>query len=536
MYSLPSCAPGSPDVSVADLLMSDQQKSYQMRVAQMQNQVHVQMLQAQLHAATQTQLNTPKSRMPLFLPHEVPIMANTAKTDVSPLQAKRAPQRAPLGELPANWSDGSDMDDVRGLLLRERFARSKLVRMEVNESARLEMQLQNLNIKKNSSKMRDEMGICALPRERAVERAYGADGKPIYSFEAGKVGGMCVYFLRGFCSMGNRCRYVHDDTDDGRFVKITGMPYEVKIESVVDFFAPLKIETDRITFICNKEGRPSGSAIVEFRDRKEALMAQSKDRTYITEARYVLLYPSSKKEQAWHRENNLRRSALVPAPQDALSALGVPAAPFTPLGPMSPAALAGSPASPTGPTPVLRHNVFGTTPAVTSVGSMGLTATPSPLLQMRSPAVRTATPAAVARTPPLSLKQLDEDDTMRSLLSTLNEAEDEKVTPSKEGDAPPPLVTMNTNDWLSHLQGSLEQAPTNESIPSLVMSPSSKVVDALMGLGYNKTNCDEIVKALQEVTAKASLPLQKIDAGAAAAAADLPADDHEDMPTLLPIA
>eukprot|EP01061_Rhynchopus_euleeides_P034763 TRINITY_DN5867_c0_g1_i1.p1 TRINITY_DN5867_c0_g1~~TRINITY_DN5867_c0_g1_i1.p1 ORF type:complete len:526 (+),score=231.18 TRINITY_DN5867_c0_g1_i1:200-1579(+) len=445
---------------------------------------------------------------------------------------KRPVSRHPLGELPANWEEQEDelnslgslsspqtpmspadtgyatASSIRELITRERFTRSKLIRMEVNASARLEMQLQNLNIKKNTMSQQTDLGASPSLRDRIVNRETGSDGKPIYTFEAGRPGGMCVYFLKGFCSLGNKCRYVHDDCDDGRFVKITGMPYEATHGDVIEFFKPIKLTMERITFIRNAGCKPSGSAIIEFADRNEALLAQSKDRSYITVERYVLLYPSSRMEQLWHQDKNEQRlrelqPKMMHMPTHTAHA-GVmgqkPAAAHAPFTPM-----------PFTPMPHMRasHTSHQQSPLYSTSTMMGLT--PSPLLQMNSAATTPVSSSFMRQQ-----AHIAEDDTMRNLLSTLNEADDEhQAPPSKAA----PQVPSNL-DWFSQLDDLTlaPQAPVEaqrEATPSF--TPTHQVIEALTGLGYDDSKSREIVKALQGVNMKSR-------------------QDEDDMPTLLPMA
>eukprot|EP01059_Diplonema_ambulator_P032438 TRINITY_DN635_c0_g1_i1.p1 TRINITY_DN635_c0_g1~~TRINITY_DN635_c0_g1_i1.p1 ORF type:complete len:469 (+),score=142.49 TRINITY_DN635_c0_g1_i1:56-1408(+) len=401
-----------------------------------------------------------------------------------PVAQVRKVNRQPLGEVGNTmWGEEEEEEgagDMKGLIARERLARNKISRLALTEAARLEMQLQNLNIKKNSN--RGEEGVDAnsssfftTPKKdqspQVIERETTSDGQVIYDFKPGTPGGMCVYFLKGFCSLGNKCRYVHDETDDGRFVKVTGMPYDVTVDKIIEFFSPLKIRPENVMFI-TPNGKPTGSAIIEFLDRKEALLSQSKDRSHITEQRYVLLYPSSRKEKMWHMSHAMK----VVVPQSC----GTP--------------MRGTPGSGL---------------------SMGLT--PSPMLSIGGNREQAAGHREV-------------DHTTRSLLSTLNEADEEspkKAVLSPIGTPavlePPPLIKrMNADDWLTHLQLSLKTSTSNQSIPSLVTAPHSYVESALAGLGYNSVACNEILKALQEINTKSKLPFQN---------PDFPAD----MPSLLPL-
>ena len=249
----------------------------------------------------------------------------------TPLAAARTTKphstRAALAELPLNGG-GADASDeqpqrspLKALIERERMQRLAAERLEVTESARLEMNIQNLNIRKHSQKAAEASSGTALspgyPRTpqrgehehggaacpKTCEREENADGTIKYDFSTGLPGGTCVYFMKGFCAIGNRCRYVHDETDEGAIVKVTGMPYTITVQNVVDFFAPLALSEENISFIMSKEGKQTGSAFVEFRNRKDALLALGKDRTFINEARFVLIYPSSKNERGWFVAN-----------------------------------------------------------------------------------------------------------------------------------------------------------------------------------------------------------------------------------------
>ncbi|KAJ9457326.1 RNA-binding protein sym-2 [Diplonema papillatum] len=206
---------------------------------------------------------------------------------------------------------------IKALFERERAQRQQILRMEINESARLEMNTQNANIKRNSQRSQgidalgspqtptrhrfDEFGSPACPT--TCEREENCDGSIKYEFKSGLPGGICLYFLKGFCGIGNKCRYVHDSTDTGNMVKITGMPFTSTVEQVIDFFAPLKVTADCVTFVVSKEGKQTGSAFVDFESRKDALFALGKDRNFINEHRFVLLYPSSRIEKEWFMLN-----------------------------------------------------------------------------------------------------------------------------------------------------------------------------------------------------------------------------------------
>ena len=410
--------------------------------------------------------------------------------------------RSPLGDM--NSTQEEPVDDLRGLVSKERLARSKIQRMEVTESARLEMQLQNLNIKKNGSKVREELealGVLSTPKKGDVNREYGMDGKPIYNFKSGTPGGMCAYFLKGFCSLGNRCRYVHDDMDDGRFLKVTGMPYDASPEMVIEFFKPLVLTSDKVFFIAGKDGKPTGSAVIEFRDRNEALVAQSKDRKHITESRYVLLYPSSRKEKMWHAEN---------AASTQTSPISTPLSKSVNAGRVMPHM------SPMTPIQQLQYQ-SQIMPCMSGMSSplasspMGLT--PSPLSAFRGALLGGPTPtssASVMSVPPVLLP--DDDQTTRSLFT------EDTPTPNL---LPKSASTMSNNDWLVHLQSTLDQAEDSSiSIPNLVVSPTDAAVTKLLGIGYNKPNCKSIIKILEELGSKTKLPFEQ---------------QSEEMPSLLPM-
>eukprot|EP01060_Flectonema_neradi_P027517 TRINITY_DN37121_c0_g1_i1.p1 TRINITY_DN37121_c0_g1~~TRINITY_DN37121_c0_g1_i1.p1 ORF type:complete len:486 (+),score=120.33 TRINITY_DN37121_c0_g1_i1:57-1514(+) len=418
--------------------------------------------------------------------------------------------RSPLSEM--NSLTDEPVDDLRGLISKERLARSKIQRMEVTESARLEMQLQNLNIKKNGSKVREEqeaMGVLSTPKKGDVNREYGVDGKPIYNFKSGTPGGMCAYFLKGFCSLGNRCRYVHDDMDDGRFLKVTGMPYDATPEMVIDFFKPLQLAADKIFFIVGKEGKPTGSAVIEFRDRNEALVAQSKDRKHITESRYVLLYPSSRKEKLWHTENAASTAAAINTPSSkSVSSRMMPQTPIDKFGQMSPLT----------PIQQLQYQsqimpcMSGMTGSMTS-SPMGLT--PSPLSALRG-AVGAPTPTSSKNNNNMSMPPVllpDDDQTTRSLFS------EDAPTPNL---LPKSASSMSNNDWLVHLQNTLDQTDDSTmSIPNLVVTPTDTAVTKLLGIGYTRPNCDNIIRILEELGTKTKLPFED-------------KAQHE-MPSLLPM-
>eukprot|EP01061_Rhynchopus_euleeides_P020616 TRINITY_DN33525_c0_g1_i1.p1 TRINITY_DN33525_c0_g1~~TRINITY_DN33525_c0_g1_i1.p1 ORF type:complete len:530 (+),score=211.31 TRINITY_DN33525_c0_g1_i1:226-1815(+) len=233
-----------------------------------------------------------------------------------PHSALKTP-RAPLGELPMNSE--SPTDPLKALVERERVQRLNIQRLEITESARLEMNVQNLNIKKNSQRAAEASGspMAHTPKHaegeslcpKTCEREENADGSIKYDFSTGLPGGACVYFMKGYCGIGNRCRYVHDSTDPGAIVKITGMPYSCTVQNIIEFFAPLDLQEKDVTYIMSKEGKQSGSAFVEFASRKDALLALGKDRNFINAHRFVLLYPSSKVEREWFLKNPMPFSA-----------------------------------------------------------------------------------------------------------------------------------------------------------------------------------------------------------------------------------
>eukprot|EP01063_Lacrimia_lanifica_P006046 TRINITY_DN1363_c0_g2_i1.p1 TRINITY_DN1363_c0_g2~~TRINITY_DN1363_c0_g2_i1.p1 ORF type:complete len:563 (+),score=254.02 TRINITY_DN1363_c0_g2_i1:78-1766(+) len=221
--------------------------------------------------------------------------------------------RSPLGELPHNNNEGQPVDLLKQLTDREKLQRQNIQKMEITESARLEMNLQNTNIKKNSQYPPADAAVPRTPQghgdqqcvrcPKTCEREENADGTIKYSFESGLPGGLCMYFMKGICGLGNSCRYVHDATDEGCIVKITGMPYTVQVEDIMKFFKPIQVKAEHVQFIISKEGKQSGSAFVEFNSRPDAIFALNRDREYISPQRFVLLYPSSKVERKWFKEN-----------------------------------------------------------------------------------------------------------------------------------------------------------------------------------------------------------------------------------------
>eukprot|EP01060_Flectonema_neradi_P036190 TRINITY_DN6899_c2_g1_i1.p1 TRINITY_DN6899_c2_g1~~TRINITY_DN6899_c2_g1_i1.p1 ORF type:complete len:469 (+),score=108.62 TRINITY_DN6899_c2_g1_i1:64-1470(+) len=217
-------------------------------------------------------------------------------------------KRVPLGELPINYESESS-DPVKAFIERERAQRQQIERTELTESARLEMNVQNLNIKKNGQ----QYGLPSTPthnREQSqcpatCERAENADGSIRYEFNNNLPGGLCVYFMKGYCGLGSKCRYVHDSEDPGTMVKVTGMPYTSTAEQVISFFSPIQLKPSSIRFLMSKEGRQTGTCFVEFESRKDALLALGKDRSFFNEHRFVLLYASSKIEREWYTNNLL---------------------------------------------------------------------------------------------------------------------------------------------------------------------------------------------------------------------------------------
>eukprot|EP01064_Diplonema_japonicum_P003749 TRINITY_DN12443_c2_g1_i1.p1 TRINITY_DN12443_c2_g1~~TRINITY_DN12443_c2_g1_i1.p1 ORF type:complete len:536 (+),score=169.73 TRINITY_DN12443_c2_g1_i1:59-1609(+) len=250
------------------------------------------------------------------------VMPPVPQVGVRHQQQQQQPQgpykmgRVALGDIQANTPEKEE-SPMKALLERERQQRQQIQRMAMTESARLEMNIQNINIKKNSQKAID--GLPHTPNHhgedaggpKTCEREENADGTIKYDFSTGLPGGVCVYFMKGYCGIGNKCRYVHDPNDAGTVVKITGMPYTSTVEQVIDFFAPLEISKDKVTFLLSREGKQTGSAFIEFGSRKDALFALGKDRNFINEHRFVLLYPSSYVERAWFCENPMPFSAHV---------------------------------------------------------------------------------------------------------------------------------------------------------------------------------------------------------------------------------
>eukprot|EP01065_Artemidia_motanka_P020503 TRINITY_DN24548_c1_g1_i1.p2 TRINITY_DN24548_c1_g1~~TRINITY_DN24548_c1_g1_i1.p2 ORF type:complete len:605 (+),score=268.75 TRINITY_DN24548_c1_g1_i1:124-1815(+) len=253
--------------------------------------------------------------------------------DTAPLQDACANQRSFAAKRPAPvHRPAEEQPAEHSIQSREHWGRSRILRMELTEAARIEMHLQNLNVKKSSGGPL----AAAPPADRPLRqdssanlctRPEGPDGEPIYEFANGMPGGVCVYFMKGYCSLGNRCRYVHDPSDPGHIVKITGMPYSATYEEVVRFFHPLEVVDGGVTFLHSVEGRPTGSAFVEFRDRHAALIAVAKDRAFFAPHRFVLLFASSKKERLWYLRNpqaatysagkRLQRQAALHTPSPA---------------------------------------------------------------------------------------------------------------------------------------------------------------------------------------------------------------------------
>lgn len=220
--------------------------------------------------------------------------------------------------------EGEDMGGEAGLAQREKWGRLRIQRMALTEAARMEMHLQNLNVKRSGNVGINGPLATAPFASPAPSMSPGVggfspstqsggmpntcvrpeiNGEVVYEFGNGMPGGVCVYFLKGYCSLGNRCRYVHDSRDPGHIVKITGMPYSATYEEVVRFFKPLEIAPGGIAFLHSAEGRPTGSAFVEFKDRHAALIAVGKDRAFFAAHRFVLLFASSMKEREYYLRN-----------------------------------------------------------------------------------------------------------------------------------------------------------------------------------------------------------------------------------------
>lgn len=220
--------------------------------------------------------------------------------------------------------EGEDMGGEAGLAQREKWGRLRIQRMALTEAARMEMHLQNLNVKRSTTVGANgplasapfaspapsmSPGVFSPPAQAQSSGMPNTcvrpevNGEVVYEFGNGMPGGVCVYFLKGYCSLGNRCRYVHDSRDPGHIVKITGMPYSATYEEVVRFFKPLEIAPGGIAFLHSAEGRPTGSAFVEFKDRHAALIAVGKDRAFFAAHRFVLLFASSMKEREYYLRN-----------------------------------------------------------------------------------------------------------------------------------------------------------------------------------------------------------------------------------------
>ena len=316
-----------------------------MYVPQMQMSPHMEYP----HAHMAHQMHT----MPQFSQHTPPrqVSSNNAMPRYVNHSASKV-QRAPLGELPMNSAMSvteSPVDPIKALFERERTQRVNIQRLELTESARLEMNIQNVNIRRYSHSQRvaelaasphartPKQGEVEAPCPKTCEREENEDGTIKYDFSSGLPGGACVYFMKGYCGIGNKCRYVHDATDAGAIVKITGMPYTCTVQDIISFFSPLSLTERDVTFIVSKEGKQSGSAFVEFGSRKDALFALGKDRNFITAHRFVLLYPSSKIEREWFLNNPMPFSAhATPATQKKHDVASpkvftpAPAAPITP--------------------------------------------------------------------------------------------------------------------------------------------------------------------------------------------------------------
>jgi len=144
----------------------------------------------------------------------------------------------------------------------------------------------------------------------------------------GRRGAVCYYHKRGLCKYGANCRYVHDTTDPGTMVLIRGLPYSTSEQEIVQFLSPNAIQS--VTLVRSAEGQFNGTAFVEMESPVAAsLVIKNLDCKFFTKDRYVLIFPSSRREREEAMANPLpfpytpgppRRSDGLPGPPPVATA------------------------------------------------------------------------------------------------------------------------------------------------------------------------------------------------------------------------
>lgn len=164
---------------------------------------------------------------------------------------------------------------------------------------------------------------------RAVGGSPAADQQtPQTGSTGGRRGAVCYYHKRGLCKYGASCRYVHDTTDPGTMVLIRGLPYSTSEQEIVQFLAPNAIQS--VTLVRSAEGQFNGTAFVEMESPLAAsLVIKMLDCKFFTKDRYVLIFPSSRREREESMANPLpfpytpgppRRSDGLPGPPPVATA------------------------------------------------------------------------------------------------------------------------------------------------------------------------------------------------------------------------
>lgn len=87
----------------------------------------------------------------------------------------------------------------------------------------------------------------------------------------------------------NLLTYSPPKSVERRIVRLEGLPYEVNVRDIVEFFRGFHVEFEHVRIQCREDGSPSGKAFVTFPSEKHATSAvQSHNRQYIL-GRYVEL-------------------------------------------------------------------------------------------------------------------------------------------------------------------------------------------------------------------------------------------------------